>query len=174
MKEQTTTPTQHQVLAIIGRSAAVDGSETETDSWSADAQSNAFWTNGEASVYRSCVGALMYYVLDRADAQLEVSILGSSLRTPTTGALEALCRVTRYLLGMQVAYTRLRVRSREPVLLRVDADGCPSASFSRRQLRGDEQRHGSVLCTVLDCGVAVAFEGSTGTLRVPREHDSLL
>ena len=37
-------------------------------------------TADDARLYRSCVGALMYYVLDRADAQLEVSILGSYLR----------------------------------------------------------------------------------------------
>ena len=44
----------------------------------------------ETRVYRSCVGALMHYVLDRADARLEVSILGSNLRALTTGAMEAL------------------------------------------------------------------------------------
>ena len=42
-------------------------------------------TADDTRLYRSCVGALMYYVLDRADAQLEVNILGSQLRAPTTG-----------------------------------------------------------------------------------------
>ena len=42
-------------------------------------------TTDDTRLYRSCVGALMYYVLDRADAQLEVSIPGSYLRALTTG-----------------------------------------------------------------------------------------
>ena len=32
-------------------------------------------TTDDTRQYRSCVGALLYYVLDRAEAQLEVSIL---------------------------------------------------------------------------------------------------
>ena len=36
-------------------------------------------TADDTRLYRSCVGALVYYVLDRADAELEVSILGSYL-----------------------------------------------------------------------------------------------
>ena len=52
-------------------------------------------TTDGTRLYRSCVGALLYYVLARADAQLE----GSYLRAPTAGAMEALRRVTRYLLG---------------------------------------------------------------------------
>ena len=39
-------------------------------------------TADDTRLYRSCVGALMYYVLDRADAQLEVSTHGSYLRAP--------------------------------------------------------------------------------------------
>ena len=42
-------------------------------------------TDAETTLHRSCVGALVYYGLDRADAQLEVSSLGSHLRAPTTG-----------------------------------------------------------------------------------------
>ena len=52
-------------------------------------------TADDARLYRSCVGALMYFVLDRADAQLEVSILGTCLRAPTSGAMVALRRVVR-------------------------------------------------------------------------------
>ena len=52
----------------------------------------------DTRLYRSCVGALVYDVLDRADAQLEESIIGSCLRAPTTGAMEALRRVKRRLL----------------------------------------------------------------------------
>ena len=69
----------------------------------------------DARLYRSCVGAIMYYVLDRTDAQLEVSIFGSSLRAPTTGAMEALRSVTRYLLGTQDAHVTLRIQSVDPV-----------------------------------------------------------
>ena len=38
-------------------------------------------TTDDTRLYRSSVGALVYYVLDRADAQLEASILGSCLRS---------------------------------------------------------------------------------------------
>ena len=53
----------------------------------------------------------MYDVLDRADAQLEVGILGSCLRAPTTGAMEALRKVTVYLLGTKDACIKLRVQN---------------------------------------------------------------
>ena len=72
-------------------------------------------TADDTRLYRSCVGALMYYVLDRADAQLEVSILGSSLRAPTSGAMEALRSVTRYLLGTQNAHVKLRIQNDDPI-----------------------------------------------------------
>ena len=68
-------------------------------------------TADDTRLYGSCVGALKYYVLDRADAQLEVSILGSYLRAPTSGAMEALRRATRYLLGTQDACVKLRIQN---------------------------------------------------------------
>ena len=46
----------------------------------------------EATVYRQCVGGLVYYAQDRADAQYEVSILGSMLGKPTQGSMIALKR----------------------------------------------------------------------------------
>ena len=114
------------------------------------------WTADDARLYRSCVGALMYHVLDRADAQLEVSILGTYLRAPTSGAMEALRRVTRYLLGTQNAYVKVRIQKIDPITVElvghsdrdwagdpssrqsqssghVEADGCPLTSLSRRQ-----------------------------------------
>ena len=51
-------------------------------------------TADDTRLYRSRVGALMSYMLDRADAQLEVSILGSYLRSRTAGAMESWRRVT--------------------------------------------------------------------------------
>ena len=110
-------------------------------------------TADDTRLYRSCVGAHMYYVLDRADAQLEVSILGTYLRGPTSGAMEALQRVTRYLLGTQNAYVKLRIQSDDPITVELvgcsdsdlagdpsstesqssghaEADGCPLASLS--------------------------------------------
>ena len=113
-------------------------------------------TADDTRLSRSCVGALMYYVLDRADAQLEVSTHGSYLRAPTSGAMEALRRVTRYLLGTQDAYVKLRIQNDDLITVElvgysdsdwagdpssrksqssghVEADGCPLTSFSRRQ-----------------------------------------
>ena len=110
-------------------------------------------TADDARVYRSCVGALMCFVMDRADAQLELSILGTYLRAPTSGAMEALRRVTRYLLVTRDAYVKLRIMSDDPITVElvgfsdsdwagdpvsrksqssglVEADGCPLTSFS--------------------------------------------
>ena len=57
----------------------------------------------------------MCYVLDRAAVQWEVSILGTYLQAPTSGAIEALRRVTRYLLGTQNAYVMLRIQNDDPI-----------------------------------------------------------
>ena len=51
----------------------------------------------ETTVYRQCVGGLLYHTQDRADAQYEVSSLGSILGKPTQRSMIALKRVTRYL-----------------------------------------------------------------------------
>ena len=47
----------------------------------------------ETAVYRQCVGGLLHYTQDRADAQYEVSILGSMLGKPTEGSM--ICSETR-------------------------------------------------------------------------------
>ena len=105
-------------------------------------------TADDARLNRFCVGAFMYYVLDQADAQLDVSICWK--------AMEALRRVTRYLLGTQNAYVKLRIQNDDPITVglvgysdsdwagdsssrksqssgHVEVDGCPLTSFSRRQ-----------------------------------------
>ena len=51
------------------------------------------------TVYRQRVRGLLCYTQDRADAQYEVSILGSMLGKPAQGSMIALKRVTRYLKG---------------------------------------------------------------------------
>ena len=147
-------------------------------------------TADDARLYRSCVGALMYFVLDRADAQLEVSILGTCLRAPTSGAMEASRRVTRYLLGTQNAHVKLRIQNDDPITVElvgysdsdwagdpssrksqssghVEADGCP-------QLCGDEQRNGRAPRDVLDCGGTVTLENDSEALWIQSEHDPLL
>eukprot|EP00959_Pyramimonas_sp_CCMP1952_P435982 9129611-Pyramimonas_sp.AAC.1 len=57
----------------------------------------------QAGIYRSCVGALMYYAQDRADCQYEVSLLGRMLSGPTVGACTALKGLVRYLTGTRDA-----------------------------------------------------------------------
>ena len=37
----------------------------------------------EIEKYRSCVGALVYYGVDRGGGQLEVSLLGGAMKTPS-------------------------------------------------------------------------------------------
>ena len=43
----------------------------------------------ETTVYRQCVGGLLYYTQDRADAQYEVSMLGTMVGKPTQGSMIA-------------------------------------------------------------------------------------
>ena len=65
----------------------------------------------ETTVYRQCVGGLLYYTQDRADAQYEVSILGSMVGKPTRGSMIALKRVTRYLKGTRDFVNKLELDS---------------------------------------------------------------
>ena len=124
-------------------------------------------------------------MFDEADAQLEASILGLFLRAPTTR--EALRRGDETSAG--IASCLRQAESPECVLVlnwagdpssrksqstgHVEADGCPPASVSRRQIRGDEQRHGRAPRDVLDGRGTVTLESSTETIRVPSD-DSIL
>ena len=63
----------------------------------------------ETTVHRQCVGGLLYYTQDRADAQYEVSILGSMLEKPTQGSMMALKRVVRYLKGTRDFVNKLEL-----------------------------------------------------------------
>ena len=112
--------------------------------------------SSETTVYRQCVGGLLYYTPDRADAQYEVSILGSMLGEPTQGSMIALKRVTRYLKGTRDFVNKLALDNEvEKHVVRLDVysdsdwagstdrkshssgvlfiDGAPLSSFSRRQ-----------------------------------------
>ncbi|CAK0835553.1 unnamed protein product [Prorocentrum cordatum] len=109
----------------------------------------------QAGIYRSCVGALMYYAQDRAGCQYEVSLLGRMLSGPTVGAFTALKRLVRYLLGTRDAVNwlpwpteganvelvgcgdsdwagDLQTR-RSQTSGKIEIDNVPMHSFSRRQ-----------------------------------------
>ena len=75
-----------------------------------------------------------------------MSILGSCLGAPTTAAMEALQGDEIYAGNARYAYIKLRVQSSDP--------------FSQRQS-----------CVATSSGMA--FENSTGTLRVQSDHDSI-
>jgi len=55
----------------------------------------------EAKLYRSCVGVLLYLVLDRGDLAYVVKELSRYLATPIWGAYRQLKRCARYLKGTQ-------------------------------------------------------------------------
>ena len=61
-----------------------------------------------AGKYRTCVGCLMFYALDRADIQCEVSLVGSGLREPTERDMQALKRIVRYLIGTKKVANDIR------------------------------------------------------------------
>ena len=88
-------------------------------------------------------------MLDRADAQFEVSILGPYLRAPITGAMEASRRVTRYLLEKQDAYVKLRIQSADPVTVELvgysDSDWAGDPSSRKSQSSGHVEADGCPL-----------------------------
>ena len=90
------TATEQQVFGQCGTTVGDDGSDTLTITWS----HNASCDDGRDTTRRD----------HRADAQLEVSILGFSLKAPITGAMEALRRVTRFLLGTSDASVNLTLK----------------------------------------------------------------
>ena len=63
----------------------------------------------EIAVFRQSVGGLLYCTQDRADAQFEMSILGSMLGKPTAGSMIALRRVARYLKGTRGLVNKLQL-----------------------------------------------------------------
>ena len=113
MTGETRTQPNPKHLEFVANQLALTGAMTRPTpgvlSHRATMDATPLLTVDDARLYRSCVGALMCHVLDGADAQLEVSILGTYLRAPTSGTVEALRRVTRYLLGTQNAYVKLRI-----------------------------------------------------------------
>ena len=202
MTGETRTQPNPKHLEFVANQLGLTGAKTRPTpgvlSHRATMDATPLLTADDARLYRSCVGALMCYVLDRADAQLEVSILGTYLRAPTSGTMEALRRVTRYLLGTQNAYVKLRIWNDDPITVElvgysdsdwagdpssrksqssghVESDGCPLTSFSSKtELCGDEQRNGRVLRDVLDCGGTVILQNDSGALWIQSEHDTLL
>ena len=77
MTDESRIHTERNVSRICGKPIGTDGCEDTTDSSAAMDAAPPLTTD---DTRRSCVGALICDVLDRADAQLEVSILGSYLR----------------------------------------------------------------------------------------------
>ena len=63
----------------------------------------------EIVVYRQCVGGLLQYTQDGADAQFEVSIIGSMVGKPTACSMIALKRVARYLKGTRELVNKLEL-----------------------------------------------------------------
>eukprot|EP00972_Heterocapsa_arctica_P083800 12349134-Heterocapsa_arctica.AAC.1 len=60
-------------------------------------------TRDGIAMYRSYIGALLYYVQDWEDRQFEIAVLGCQLKRPTDVALAALKRVAKYLIGTRDA-----------------------------------------------------------------------
>ena len=110
----------------------------------------------------------MYNVLGRVGAQMEVSILSSYLRTPTTEAIEALRQVTMCMLRTQDAYIKLEVQSGEPVL--VELVGTPTAIGLASHRSGKSQSSGHVREPMFCCVISLEDKveaASCGTAEVP-------
>ena len=87
------------VLELLGLEGAKDVPTPSVPTHKEKLTAGELLNPAETTVYRQCLGGLLYYTQDRADAQYEVSILGSMLVKPGQGSMIALKRVTRYLKG---------------------------------------------------------------------------
>ena len=85
------------VLELLGLEGAKDVPTPSVPAHKEKLTTGELLSPAETTVHRQCVGGLLYYTQDRADAQYEMSILGSMLGKPTQGSMIALKRVTRYL-----------------------------------------------------------------------------
>ena len=144
------------VLELLGFEGAKDVPTPSVPAHKEKLTTGELLNPAETTMYRQCVGGLLYNTQDRADAQYEVSILGSMLRKPTQGSMIALKRVTRYLKGTRDFVNKLELdtdvdkrvtrpdgfsdsgwggstdqKSQSSGVLFVD--GAPLYSFSRRQ-----------------------------------------
>ena len=85
------------VLELLGWEGAKDVPTLSVPAHREKLTTGELLSPAETTLYRQCVGGLLHCKQDRADAQYEVSILGSMLGKPTQGSMIALKRVTRYL-----------------------------------------------------------------------------
>ena len=144
------------VLELLGLEGAKDVPTPSVPTHKEKLTAGELLNLAETTVYRQCLGGLLYCTQDRADAQYEVSILGPMLVKPTQGSMIALKRVTRYLKGRrETSSTNLSWTVRLTNVARLDGfsdsdwagstdrkslssgvlfvDGAPLHSFSRRQ-----------------------------------------
>ena len=75
------------VLELLGLEGAKDVPTPSVPGHKEQLTTGELLDSSETTVYRQCVGGLLYFTQDRADAQYEVSILGSMLEKPTQGSL---------------------------------------------------------------------------------------
>ena len=126
------------VLKLLGLEGAKDVPTPSVPAHKEQLMTGELLESAEVTVYRQCVGGLLYYTQDRADAQYEVSILGSMLGKPTRGS------VVRYLKGTREFVNKLETDNVDRHVVKLDGfsqssgaliiiDGAPFYSFSRRQ-----------------------------------------
>ena len=97
------------VLELLGLKGAKDVPTPSVPAHKDNLTTGELLSPAETTVYRQCVGCLLYYTQDRADAQYEVLMLGSMLGKPTQGSMIALKRVTRYLKGTRHFVNKLEL-----------------------------------------------------------------
>ena len=97
------------VLELLGLEGAKDEPTPSVPGHKEKLMTGELLNPFETTVYRQCVRGPLYYTQDRADAQYEMSILGSMLGKPTQGSMIALKRVTRYLKGTKDFVNKLEL-----------------------------------------------------------------
>ena len=97
------------VLELLGLEGAKDVPTPSVPAHKEKFTTGELLSPAKTTVYRQCVGSLLCCTQDRADAQYEVSSLGSMLGKPTQGSMIALKRVTRYLKGTRHFVNKLEL-----------------------------------------------------------------
>ena len=81
------------VLDLLGLESAMDVPTPSVPAHKEQLMTGEFLESAARSQCTECVGGLLYYTEDWADAQYEVSIIGSMLGKPTRGSMISLKRV---------------------------------------------------------------------------------
>ena len=123
------------VLELLGLEGAKDVPTPSVPAHKEQLMTGELLEPAESTVCRQCIGGLLCHTQDRADAQYEVSTLGSMLGKLTQGSVVALKRVARYLKETRDFVNKTRAEAGWVFRQRLGWINRPEISIERRTLR---------------------------------------